>query len=54
MGKQQTSRRSVQRFMLESGVAADIQLAYEIIKSGRELEKQKRIDLTFCISRNYI
>jgi len=54
MGKRQMSRRSVQRFMLESGVASDIQLAYEIIKSGRELEKQKRIDLTFCISRNYI
>jgi hypothetical protein len=41
VGEQRMSRRSVQRFMLERGVAADIQLAYEIIKSGRELQSSE-------------
>jgi hypothetical protein len=50
MGKWRISRRSVQRFMLERGVVADIQLAYEIIKSGRKLEKFKNIDFTSFVS----
>ncbi len=47
MGKRRMSRRSVQRFMLERGVAADMQIAYEIIKSGRKSKKPNSSGLTF-------
>jgi len=33
----EVSRRAVQRFSLEIGVAADIQLVYEIINAGSKL-----------------
>jgi len=32
----QMNKRSVQRFILEQGIAADVQLVYEIFKSGRK------------------
>lgn len=34
--KRRMNKRSVQRFILEKGVAADLQLVYEILKSSSE------------------
>lgn len=50
----EVSRGAVQRFSLEIGVAADIQLVYKIINAGSKLRIHFRFMITDLFNRNHL